>query len=851
VSPILCLALAVALTVPPIASVGAADFVPTTTRVSVSAAGVQGNGISYGSAISANGRYVAFTSTANNLAGVGNPNGDAYVKDTLTGAIECVNVSSDEVHGNSYCYPGSAISADGRYVAFASHSSNLVPNDEDDDDYDIFVRDREAGTTELVSKSLAGGNANRDALYPSISADGRLVAFDTYATNLITGDTNDHRDIYVHDRDTGNVECVSVSSAGVLADYGGLEPAFSANGRYVVFHSYATNLVPGDNNTWSDVFVYDRDLGVTERVSLTSTGQQGDWDSGPAAISGDGRYVIFASMAENLVDDDDNEMQDMFVHDRVTHETERTSLSSAGEQANGPSTNRPAISEDGRYAAFMSSATNLVPEKTEANYDIVLRDRETNETVWISVPTSGSGSTGDSSELAISANGSRVTFTGWGSNIVSGDTNGIGDVFLREWFAADTNTAPVAVNDTYTTPEDTPLVVAAPGVLANDTDADGDKLSAWKLSDPAHGTVVLAQGGGFTYTPAADYNGSDSFTYRASDGTAHSNTATVNLTVTPVDDPDPGPLDLPDGIFSIAGTNRYDTAIKASKQAYPAGAATVVIATGENWPDALGGAALAGTVDGPLLLTQTGSLPAPVLTEVKRLKAKNVYILGGTGAVSAAVQNALDSNLSGFVTRIAGTNRFNTANKVADEVIRLQGAEFSGEAFIATGENFPDALGASPLAASAGTPILLAQKDARPYLPAKVRSAVILGGTGAVSAKTEAAAKTSLGAADVTRVGGANRYDTAARIADHGVANGMRWDGVGIATGTAFPDALSGGAMLGSFDSVLLLTDPAALSAPAQARLVANKAKIDTLFFIGGTGAVSQGVRNQVVQVLR
>jgi len=317
---------------------------------------------------------------------------------------------------------------------------------------------------------------------------------------------------------------------------------------------------------------------------------------------------------------------------------------------------------------------------------------------------------------------------------------------------------------------------------------------------------------------------------------------------------DPVSADLPDGTFEVAGATRYTTAIEASKRAYPNGASTVVIATGGNWPDALGGAALAGVVEGPLLLTTTNALPDAVLAEVARLKATDAFILGGTGAVSTAVENTLNANLSGDVTRLAGANRYGTANAVADEVIELSEETadgFGGDAFIATGANFPDALGASPLAASSGTPILLAPTGGTPYLPDAVDSAVILGGTGAVTSATEAAVKTELGAASVTRVGGTDRYDTAALVAEHGVASGMRWDGVGIATGAAFPDALSGGAMLGSFDSVLLLTRPTSLVPVAEQRLAANKASIDTVFFIGGTGAVSQAVRDKVAQVLQ
>lgn len=301
----------------------------------------------------------------------------------------------------------------------------------------------------------------------------------------------------------------------------------------------------------------------------------------------------------------------------------------------------------------------------------------------------------------------------------------------------------------------------------------------------------------------------------------------------------------------VAGATRYETAIEASKRAYPHGATTVILATGTNWPDALGGAALAGVVHGPLLLTAPTALPTDVLAEIERLGATDAYILGGLGAVSQVVENELAAHLTGSVTRLAGATRYETAGKVADEVISLMGESFAGDAFIATGANFPDALGASPIAAAGRAPILLAPPNGTPYLPDEVDYAIILGGTGAVTSVTEGAVEALLGATNVDRVGGSDRYETAAKVADFGVDIGMQWEGVGLATGVAFPDALSGGAMLGSFESVILLTRPDILSAAAEQRLTANKAQIDTVHFIGGIGAVSQAVRDTVMQTLQ
>lgn len=298
------------------------------------------------------------------------------------------------------------------------------------------------------------------------------------------------------------------------------------------------------------------------------------------------------------------------------------------------------------------------------------------------------------------------------------------------------------------------------------------------------------------------------------------------------------------GVLRIAGLDRYTTAIEASKEAFPNGADTVVIATGANWPDALGGSALAGAVGGPLLLTQPTALPDAVKAEIERLNATSAYILGGTGAVDAAVETKLKGMLGAAnVTRLAGTDRYGTAKAVADKVIELAGDAYDGGALVATGGNYPDALAGSPVAAAMVRPILLAHPTTNAvYVPEDVTDVAILGGTGAVSAAVETALKADLGADSVTRLGGLNRYATAALVADWGVDKGLSWNGVGLATGENFPDALSAGAMLGSFKSVMLLTQSETLAPEAKAALQSNADEVLTMYIIGGTGAVSEAV---------
>lgn len=237
------------------------------------------------------------------------------------------------------------LSGDGRYVAFSSFASDLVPGDTNGDlnpnsGIDIFVRDRTAGTTERVNVSSAGEQANVGSNSAALSADGRVVAFDSPATNLVDGDTNDRQDIFVHDRPSGATERVSVSSAGDQANDDSFSPTLSGNGRFVAFASNASNLVAGDANGHTDVFVHDRQTGATERVSVDSAGAPANGLSFNPSISADGRVVSFTSFASNLGAGDTNAQSDVFVHDRQTGTTQRVSVSSAGGRATAPASAR-------------------------------------------------------------------------------------------------------------------------------------------------------------------------------------------------------------------------------------------------------------------------------------------------------------------------------------------------------------------------------------------------------------------------------------------------------------------------------------------------------------------------------
>ncbi len=441
----------------------------TTTRASISSTGEQGNGRSgvinefdlIG--ISGEGRHVAFKSVATNL--VSNDTNlalDVFVRDRLAGLTTRVSVDSAGVQGIS----GSGlylmgISADGRHVAFGSDSSNLVPGDTNPDS-DVFVHDRDidrngvfdepgAVATVRVSVSSAGAQANGHSWSPSISADGRFVAFETYSSNLAPTPANSRsRDIFVHDRDfDGNgvfdepsgfaTVRVSVNAAGVAGAGASYHPSICADGRYVAFESYATNLAPGSSNANLKIFVHDRDADgngqfdesggiATTQVDVGPTGVPADAWSFHPSISADGRRVVFGSDATNLAPADLNGARDVFVRDLSSGMTTRVSVDSAGIEGNGAS-QKPAMSGDGEWVAFTSTASNLVSGDTNSSEDIFLHELQTGLTTRVSAngPVEGNGA---SLYPAVDAEGRHIAYSSHASNLVPGDTNGVVDVFV-------------------------------------------------------------------------------------------------------------------------------------------------------------------------------------------------------------------------------------------------------------------------------------------------------------------------------------------------------------------------------------------------------------------------------------
>ena len=361
---------------------------------SISDEGAQGNNDSDRATISADGRFVAFASIADNLVpGDTNFSSDVFVRDRRNETIERVSVGPLGVEGDGnsgwLSLLGTPdISRDGRFVAFASEASNFVAGDVPFT-ADVFVHDRKTHTTELISRGVDGLPAGGSTA-PSISGDGRFVAFRSFSDRLVAdGNPNFVAHVFVVDRVTHAIERVDVASDGTLADGGAFDVIISADGKTVAFDSAAGNLVEGDGDQAFDVFVRDRRAGRTEGISTRRPTDTFSGQSLLSSISGDGRFVGFESTDPTLVRDDGNEFfSDAFVFDRERRRLLLVSRNSDGEQGNDDSFG-PLVSDDGRFVVFTSRASNLVRRDTNQAMDVFRRDLEEGETKRLAADDTG------------------------------------------------------------------------------------------------------------------------------------------------------------------------------------------------------------------------------------------------------------------------------------------------------------------------------------------------------------------------------------------------------------------------------------------------------------------------------
>lgn len=378
-------------------------------------ADVNGNPVGGGAPVlSGDGRVVLLSTGAPLVATDTNAVADCYVRDLDTGAIDRASVTASDGDPNGTCVTG-VLSDDGRQVAWVSTATNIVPGDTNGV-ADVFVRDLDEGTTVRANVSGQEAQANLASTGAAISDDGNVVAFLSNATNLVAGDTNGFNDIFVRDLAAGTTERASVSSEGLEGATALANWDLSGNGRFVVF----VHRMPwdGDRSSYDDVFVHDRATKRTELVSVATDGSQPNGNSFYPSISDDGRHVAFGTFGTNLVSNDFNGAADAFVRDRETGITERVSVTSTGGEVNNV-VGVPVISGDGRYVTGNHLPTNYGYQDSNANTDVYVYDRLTGAIELASgTPEGDSTGNGISYAPTISDDGRRVSFYSAATNLL-------------------------------------------------------------------------------------------------------------------------------------------------------------------------------------------------------------------------------------------------------------------------------------------------------------------------------------------------------------------------------------------------------------------------------------------------
>jgi len=459
-----------------------------TERVSIRSNGNQANDHSYTPDISADGRYIAFASDATELvSGDDNQSRDIFVHDRQTGETELVSVNSDGNEGN-FDSDSPAISDDGRYVAFHSFATNLRSNDTNGV-ADIFVHDRQTGDTTLVNIVL-GGQANDISYDPDISGNGQYITFWSYASNLVGGDNNNVSDVFRYDRIGQTMFRVSLDSNEVQGNFHSSFPSISQDGHAIAFESGASNLVSGDSGIYRDVFWRDMNAGQTKRVSVNSNGNEANGDSFGAAISADGRYVAFTSLANDVTSNDNNPYRDIFLRDTQNNSTERIT----GSMGDLNTWEEPSVSGSGRYLTYRGRPP-LPCDQTLC--EIFVYDRDTDTAVRASVSNSGAAGNEDSYTPVMAAGGRYVAFGSKAPNLVPGDTNNYRDIFVRDHLPVPTMSVNFATGqpgsffafDGTFYPANLPVQVWVNGALLGSVTANGDGDVRFRLQSQANSDV--------------------------------------------------------------------------------------------------------------------------------------------------------------------------------------------------------------------------------------------------------------------------------------------------------------------------------------------------------------------------
>ncbi|OVE81730.1 hypothetical protein BVY04_02760 [bacterium M21] len=398
----------------------------TPTRINLSSTGQEANSWSYYPKLSTDGRYVVYESSASNLVDF-DYNGvtDIFVHDLQTGATERVSVSSTGQEADRDCYSPN-ISSDGRYVVFTSQATNLTWGD--GNTTAVYIHDRDLDITESVYTPMSGEYTNN----PSVSTDGRWISFSSMSSYVVGNDSNNAEDIFLIDRQTYNITCVSATPSGFTGNSGSYDAKITPDASYVLFGSGASDLIDNDYNNRNDLFLYTVATSSLERISISDDESEANDSTYYGAITADARYVAFSSNATNLtMGSDFNGYEDIFLRDRILGTTVRLSNGYDGSGANSYSSN-PSITDDGQTVVFSSSANNLVATDTNTDADLFIVDVATGATEIITLGYDGSSANSYSYWGYISAAGTAVGIESSASNLVDNDFNGYSDIFVIE-----------------------------------------------------------------------------------------------------------------------------------------------------------------------------------------------------------------------------------------------------------------------------------------------------------------------------------------------------------------------------------------------------------------------------------
>ncbi|MGD8193520.1 cell wall-binding repeat-containing protein [Herbiconiux sp. P18] len=697
-----------------------------------------------------------------------------------------------------------SVSADGRYVAFQSMATNLLkaPGTRE---MQIYVRDTWTNQTELVSQ-FAGTPGSDRSEYPTISADGGSVVFSTTAPNL--GVTFPARSIQtvVWTRSTGAIELVSARDGTAAAGNGNSHlSAISANGRLVAFMSTSTDLTSDDSHGVFQVFLRNLDDLATTLVSvdtLSATREGAKSGVSDPSISADGRYISFATEATVVATPNLGRGQ-VYVRDFSTGTTRLASLNQSGSAGVNQPAGESMLSGDGTKLVYTSLATDATTDSLKEGAVVFQVDLATNRTVIASRNQQGEVVGG--SRPSVSSNGAIVTFITIRNAVTAGTKNrGGGDqVYARDLIAGDT-------------------------VLA---------------TRPWQGGGAAAPLSGATVRAAVSANGD--FVASSIPGTnlvKDVRSTDSQIFLSNVTDPV--------SVVRRSGADRYDVSAENSRTVFSESARLpVFIASGETYTDALsaGGAAakVVNELGMPLLLVKKDEIPASVVAELARYSPNGVYVIGGPATISDRVVDELRSLTGAATSRISGADRYAVSAAVSADQFRS-----ASVAYVASGEVFPDALVAGAVAGRDSAPVLLTTRDSVPttvadelnrLMPSKI---VVLGGTASVS---DAVVERLKAIAPTSRIAGADRFAVAANVSASTFPEHTR--AVYISSGEVFPDALSAGPAASANYGPVLLVQKDAIPASIGAEL--RRLDPRKIVVVGGPATVSDAVLEELRRYLR